>query len=893
MGPNELIIKIGATSKEFEYELKKIQRQTEALEDQLATAARVSAAAFVALSAAVAGATSRAAKFEETFSNVVTQLDKGSFKAKSLEAGIADLRQGVIALGVRSGQSFDVLNQGLFELISAGVPAEEAISQLSAATDLAIAGATDTASAVKALVAAYTSFGSAAGNAQEVAEKFFVASKFGVTDVQAVATEFNKVAGLAKTLGVSFNEALGSATALTNNGAKPTAQAFTQFEAVLVSVIDAQKRLREFSPEVQKALSLENVQRVGINEALRQTIVAVDGNVASLQKLLGSSNALQGALSLTGAQAGTVKLILGTLNDEQSRAAQFADALKVKQETLNSATARLKTSLDAAAIVIGEQFVPLIKATADFVGGLASKFSELPAPLITAIGYALRFGLALTGLVAAGSAAILGFVQVSNAVRALGIVLGVGRISALKFWGAVTLGASVILTFLPEIIDKFKSLIGLLNGNSFKPKGLTETGNELERLKKLRDDIANDRAAVNFGSGKDAQLQKIDEKIAALEKQKQKQLEVNAAAAGKASPGETTTTTPDDKKGKKKDEETLARIAAAEAENKKLVDLAKQRTGEISAEEAAFNERRRAIEAERLAAAKILDDEERAQALENIRIKNENLLAEEQDYQIKRAEVVAQAREQQAVIDEELALLDQEQKAALRQADLEQLAAQVQSEADIRNENAKRLLQDRVNARNQYLKDELRFGTQIATIQQFLNTEQVQGAKNAANQLIALQQSKNETLKSIGKAAALTQIAINTAEGAVGAYKSLAPIPFVGPALGAAAAAALVAFGAEQTGKVLAANTGGLVTGGIPGRDSVPALLTPGELVVPAQNFDEVVGATQAARGEGEGAGAGGTSIVIQGDFYGEETFIDRLAERLTEAQRTRNVRLA
>jgi hypothetical protein len=84
-------------------------------------------------------------------------------------------------------------------------------------------------------------------------------------------------------------------------------------------------------------------------------------------------------------------------------------------------------------------------------------------------------------------------------------------------------------------------------------------------------------------------------------------------------------------------------------------------------------------------------------------------------------------------------------------------------------------------------------------------------------------------------------------------YAGFSTIPIIGPALGIAGAAAAVAFGAEQTGQVLAANKGGLVSGGVPGIDSVPAVLTPGELVTPKSNFEEVVNAVAFQRNAQQG----------------------------------------
>jgi hypothetical protein len=79
-------------------------------------------------------------------------------------------------------------------------------------------------------------------------------------------------------------------------------------------------------------------------------------------------------------------------------------------------------------------------------------------------------------------------------------------------------------------------------------------------------------------------------------------------------------------------------------------------------------------------------------------------------------------------------------------------------------------------------------------------------------------------------------------------YAGFSTIPFIGQILGIAGAAAAIAFGAEQIGNITAAAQGGLITGGISGMDSVPALLMPGEVVTPAKNYEELVGSVYAAR---------------------------------------------
>ena len=127
---SELIVRIGANADKFDKELKRVGKTTANLEKQLASVAKISGVAFAAGAAAIASATVVAGKFEDKFTNVVTLLDKGSFSTMTLEQGIDSLKKGVIELGQETGESFDDLNKALFDLISSGVPAEEAIDTL-------------------------------------------------------------------------------------------------------------------------------------------------------------------------------------------------------------------------------------------------------------------------------------------------------------------------------------------------------------------------------------------------------------------------------------------------------------------------------------------------------------------------------------------------------------------------------------------------------------------------------------------------------------------------------------------------------------------------------------------------------------------------------------------
>jgi hypothetical protein len=145
-------------------------------------------------------------------------------------------------------------------------------------------------------------------------------------------------------------------------------------------------------------------------------------------------------------------------------------------------------------------------------------------------------------------------------------------------------------------------------------------------------------------------------------------------------------------------------------------------------------------------------------------------------------------------------------------------------------------------------------------IMRALGIEKQEEFRATMDNMSNMQNSKNKILQTAGKAAALANITMNTADAATGAYRAMVGIPVVGPGLAVTAATATVAYGAEQ-----AANVAGiqLAEGGVikatPG--GVHAIIGEGgrdEVVVPLEN----------------GRGIGGTKITLiaEGGFLGDST---------------------
>jgi hypothetical protein len=106
--------------------------------------------------------------------------------------------------------------------------------------------------------------------------------------------------------------------------------------------------------------------------------------------------------------------------------------------------------------------------------------------------------------------------------------------------------------------------------------------------------------------------------------------------------------------------------------------------------------------------------------------------------------------------------------------------------------------------------------------QQEMNDAMVTILQDTMNQMIQLLIQK-----------AVTAITANAAEGASSAAAANAGVPVVGPALAAGAAATMFALIMALKGKMMGFNKGGIVPGS-GNSDTVPAMLTPGEVVIPA-----------------------------------------------------------
>ena len=154
---------------------------------------------------------------------------------------------------------------------------------------------------------------------------------------------------------------------------------------------------------------------------------------------------------------------------------------------------------------------------------------------------------------------------------------------------------------------------------------------------------------------------------------------------------------------------------------------------------------------------------------------------------------------------------------------LEGLSVELQIEEDMFKESRERIFQTTKEYIQKQIEEERRAAEQRRLIEEQVKTAKLDIAKNTLSSLSSIIGEQT----AVGKAAAIAATTIDTYQSATAAYKAMAGIPVVGPALGAAAAAAAVISGIANVKRILSVSKDGSNASTIVNTSSPTATATP------------------------------------------------------------------
>jgi len=253
--------------------------------------------------------------------------------------------------------------KSFYNIYSAGADnAAEATATLTAANKLAIGGVAELDVAVDGLTSIMNAYEVSGGAAVGISDALFTAMRGGKTTISELSGSIGRVASLASSVDVDFDQLLAGISAITTGGVETT-EAVTQVRQVIQGVIKPTAEATKLAEELGLEFNTTALGAQGLAGFLEEVREATGGNVDQMSLLFGSVEALSGAVALTGPQAGKFADILENMGN---KAGATEDAYAKMAQDMQNQTDQLAGKFSVLRVEIGEAFVdaslPLVRA---------------------------------------------------------------------------------------------------------------------------------------------------------------------------------------------------------------------------------------------------------------------------------------------------------------------------------------------------------------------------------------------------------------------------------------------------------------------------------------------------------------------------------------------------
>lgn len=292
--------------------------------------------------------------------------------AKLSEKQFKSMEKSVLSLAKTTGQAPKTLAEGLYDIVSSGFKAADGLKILKSSAIAATAGLTDTATSTKAIVSVLNAYHMQAEDAAKVSDILFQTVNKGVLTFEELASQIGDVLPIAAQLGVPLEDVGGALATITLHGVN-AAEAATQLKQTYVSIL---KPSEELTAQIKK-MGFETgeaaIKSLGLEGFMQKLTVAAHGSGAAFADWFPNVRAMNGALGITGKNIKTLHENINAMKNSQGAASA---AFEEQSKSISVQWQRVKASLAAAAIPIGQALFPLLQAGIEKVGQFAEKLTQ-------------------------------------------------------------------------------------------------------------------------------------------------------------------------------------------------------------------------------------------------------------------------------------------------------------------------------------------------------------------------------------------------------------------------------------------------------------------------------------------------------------------------------------
>lgn len=276
--------------------------------------------------------------------------------------GFANLKGQVADLSKTLPIARDELANGLYQVISNGVPEDNWINYLNKSAKASVGGIADLGETVKVTSTVIKNYGLAWDAAESVQDKIQLTAKNGVTSFEQLAQALPRVTANASTLGVSVDELLASFATLTGVSGN-TNEVATQMAAIFTALVKPSSEATEMAEKMGIEFNAASIKAAG---GLRNFLTQLDASVKEYAaangvleqevyaKLFGSAESLRALTPLT--------------NQLAEKFSENVDAMANSAGTINAAYNEMSSTGSATTQMLKNQLGAITDVVAGFVG---------------------------------------------------------------------------------------------------------------------------------------------------------------------------------------------------------------------------------------------------------------------------------------------------------------------------------------------------------------------------------------------------------------------------------------------------------------------------------------------------------------------------------------------
>ena len=309
------------------------------------------------ISGALNGVTEESRSFSAAMNAANTMAGKSGEDFARLKGQVAELSKSIPVVR-------DELANGLYQVISNGVPENNWIAFLQKSAKASVGGIADLGETVKVTSTIIKNYGLSWDKAGDVQDKIQLTAKNGVTSFEQLAQALPKVTSNAATLGVSIDELMATFATLTGVSGN-TAEVSTQLAAIFTALVKPSSEASKMAQQMGIEFDAAAIKAAG---GMRNFLTDLDKNVKAYAsksgmleqeiygKLFGSAESLRALGPLTGQLADKFN--------------ENVEAMKGSAGTIDDAFSIMSSSGAASLQILKNKFAEVGDAIASTMGGI-------------------------------------------------------------------------------------------------------------------------------------------------------------------------------------------------------------------------------------------------------------------------------------------------------------------------------------------------------------------------------------------------------------------------------------------------------------------------------------------------------------------------------------------